>query len=200
MQHILDECRKNLGEAPRKFSLLDRWKYLKIEQPSWCASNNDEMLRFFEQRENMLRNGILTFGCVVQANQLMFTEGKHNCPGEVVYSLEDCTNIAALRRVAHALYDLKGTQPEGEVEACFAEYLTDERIRVYGLRIPESVFAPFACLDSTIFFARHHLPDGKLSLGYFPILVNAQEPRTVMVVPSRYWPQSFQEMWRRGDD
>jgi hypothetical protein len=39
------------------------------------------------------------------------------------------------------------------------------------------------------------LPDGKLSLPYFPVVMNEKHPGAIMVLPSRWWLKAFSELW-----
>src|SRR5690242_17380421 len=106
-QQLLAGCRQAFGSPPRRFSLLDRLTYLNTKRPIWCNSS-DQLSRFFEGRNALLRDGMVAWGHIVQANQLMFRPGPHNCPGEVVYSNSPTVDIdlADLSDIAHRLFDL----------------------------------------------------------------------------------------------
>ena len=196
MQKILDDCRKKFGDAPRTFGWWDEMSYLTIKRPPWCTSS-DKLSVFFSLQKEILRHGTLTWCHLVQANQLMFKDVPNNCPGEVVFSLNENPNLLALEQTAHAMYRLKNTKPDDSEKAVIAHRLTDEMERSYDAPVPESISHAPNYFSSVIFFGRHHLPNRKLSLSQFPILVHRKEPRAVMVLPSRYWPQSFVQEWNR---
>jgi hypothetical protein len=114
----------------------------------------------------------------------------------VVYSLQDDgATPKALRKVGRKLYALKGTTPHAAELEAYAKYLTNERIRAFGIPVPPSISPDLDCLTSTIFFVRKHLPVPYLANAYFPILVSPRDPKIVMVVPSRYWSWRMVLMW-----
>jgi len=48
---------------------------------------------------------------------------------------------------------------------------------------------------SVMLVHRKHLADGKLSLPYFPVVMNDKHPGAIMILPSRWWPTWFKELW-----
>jgi len=196
MQQILEQCRAAIGPAPRRFGFLDRAGYLSIARPAWCGSR-DGLSQFFASRGELLREGEVVWGHVVQANTLLFKPGPHNCPGEVAFCPDPArvVDIEELEFVAHSLFDLKGTQPAPGPLRTFAEHLTNERTRAFGLEVPASISPLLDCEVSTIFFARRHLPGGVLSCPFFPILLLPRAPHLVMVLPARYWPPPLLRLW-----
>lgn len=48
---------------------------------------------------------------------------------------------------------------------------------------------------SVMLVHRKHLPDGKLSLPYFPLVMNDKHPGDIMILPSRRWPTWLREHW-----
>lgn len=195
---ILLECRANFGAAPRSFSFWDRANYMKVSRPLWLLlSPRDQLQTLFRHRKSLLENGVVVWGQVVQANQLLFSPGKTDCPGELVYSLEEHRDARPdfLREVAAALFALKGTDPDDPEEQRVAEYLTNERIRVFGLPVPRSICPQKDCRMSTTLFTRRHLPAGRLCQGILPVIVNPAEPHIALPLPERYWPEDFLDKW-----
>jgi hypothetical protein len=170
--------------------------YHGIAEPGWAKG--DDLHRFFTNAPALLRDGYVTWGHFVQANELLFAPGPHNCPGEVIYAADPRAPLppANLEHIARALFDLKGTAPAAAEERTIADYLANERIRVFGLPVPNSFDARAPCRISTVFFERRHLPDRKLTLSYFPLLISGREDGAAMVAPARYWPPSFVRLWR----
>jgi hypothetical protein len=191
----LRRCARALGEAPRRFPLLHRFSYLRIQPPRWVKDRDDDLSRFFSTTNRLLTSGRLTWGCLVQANQLLFEPGPDDCPGEVLYSTESSCSLASLREVASAVYELKGTQQPDPAFAKISQYLANELTRVFGLQVPTLVSGTTSAAISTTFFVRRHLPRGVLALPWFPLLVLDRPPHTAMVVPSRYWSESFVDLW-----
>lgn len=196
MQKALDECRTNFGPPGRAFSFWERLSYLRIKCPSWC-SDTDDLTIFFRHKDRLLENGEVVWGHIVQANSLLFSPGKDNCPGEMVYvpNPKAVVDPQELATVASRLFDLKGTEPGDPGLASIANYITDERIRVYGLRVPSAVSPRLTCAVSTVFFARHHLPQRQLCSPLMPIIISVEKPRVVMPLPARYWPEELVQWW-----
>jgi hypothetical protein len=99
--------------------------------------------------------------------------------------------------MAQTLFSLKGTQPADPSERAVADHLTNEMTRAFGLPVPAHLSAPHRCQLSTVFFARKHLPERKLSGSAVPLLVSPDGDGTVMVVPARYWPKRLVREWRQ---
>lgn len=197
MQDLLQECSRNFGNAPRQLSLWDRLIYLRIPKPAWLKNRTDDLTTIFQHLDATFSNGVVVWGHIVQANRLMFEAGKDDCPGEVVYSIEDRARIEAteLQEIAHALFTLKGTSPSNTDLIPIADYLTDEMIRVFGLEVPRSVSPVFRCKISTTFFARKHLPGRRLCTPFLPLVVNTQVPHVAMPLPEKYWPKNLLNWW-----
>lgn len=198
MANPIHECIENFGPAPRRLSLWDRLTYFRIARPSWLRRNpSDRLKSLFDNFYMLFTKGTVVWGHIIQANRLLFQPGVSDCPGELVYSLADAerVNPDRLRHVAKQLFDLKGTVPQDSELAPIAEYLTNERIRVFGLPVPKTLSPNLRCHISTTFFVRKHLPQRRLCNPVLPIIVNSIEPYFAMPLPARYWPQQFIERW-----
>jgi hypothetical protein len=200
MSDALHACIDNFRPAPRHQSLWDRLTYFRIPRPRWLRENpSDRLTTLFQNLHTLFAEGTVVWGHIVQANTLLFQDGVHDCPGELVYSLADAERVdpEQLREVAYELYSLKGTEPQDSDRASIAEYLTNERIRVFGLPVPKTISPQLPCRISTTFFVRKHLPLRRLCKQVLPIVVNPQEPYVAMPFPARYWPQSFIDSWSK---
>ncbi len=200
MNQTIRKCISNFGDAPRRFSLLDRLTYLQVSKPAWLRSNpTDKLSIHFNNLSSVFTNGMITWGHVIQANVMMYEAGSIDCPGELVYSIEDAERVDTehLQCVARELFRLKGTEPGDPKLLSIARYLTDERIRVFGLQVPTCISPLISYRISTTYFLRKHLPNGRLCSPLLPILVNPEEPHIVTPLPKRYWPQEFVEWWQK---
>ena len=200
MIKFLAACRKNFGKAPRSFSFWKRLTYLRIPKPLWLRANpSDKLKTLFDHVDDLYSNGVVVWAHVVQANQLMFQAGSENCPGEVVYSLLDPRSIEleTLQDVAQSLFSLKGTSPDDPNLFSIADYLTNERIRVFGLDVPSTISPQIPFKISTTFFVRKHLPGGKLSTPILPVIVSKNKPHVVLPLPQKYWPDELIDWWAR---
>ena len=197
IQPWLSGCIENFGEAPRRFCLRDRLGYLRLPKPLWlCLDPFDELRTLFRNHRTLLADGKVVWGYIVQANYLLHEEGNDNCPGEIVYSLDEGNGVdhIYLGQLASELFALKGTRPSDPELLRIAEYLTDEEIRVFGLSVPSSISVAH-CQLSTTLFVRKHLPKRHLRAPLLPVVVNPKEPYVVMPLPERYWPEDLVEWW-----
>lgn len=198
MDDLLRKCIHNFGGPPRAVSLWDRISYLRVPKPRWLLLYpGDKLTTHFQNLKTLFSEGIVVWGHVIQANELMFEDGPHSCPGEVVYSIDDSDVVDQeyLQGVAMELYRLKGTKPSDPELLRIADYLTNERIRVFGWPVPSSISPSIRCKISTTYFFRKHLPKRRLCTSLLPVIVNRQEPHTATVLPERYWPRELVEWW-----
>ena len=199
MENWLHQCRTAFGEPPRRFGFWERYGYLRIPKPKWCT-RADLMSQIFRAQKRILRDGLVVWGHLIQANMLLFKPGPMDHPGEVVYCPERLRRVDPdeLATVAHRLGSLKGTSPRDENLRSIADYLTNERIRVFGLEVPRSVSPRLRCMISSVQFRRLHLPAQRLRKGLFPIVVLPESPRLAIVLPARYWPEELVAWWSAG--
>lgn len=194
----LKRCRDNFGEKPRRFTWWDRFNYLKVAKPAWMRQNPEDKLNpLIDSVPQLFQQGTVVWGQVIQANAALFSDGPDNCPGEVVYSLADASKfgLEELVDVARQIADLKGTEPDSPDLAEIAHYLTDEYIRVHGLKVPKAVSQRLPCRISTTYFVRKHLPHNKLLGGILPIVVNPKPPHYAIPLPSKYWSSDLILNW-----
>jgi len=195
---IIDACEENFGRGSREFSFWKRLTYLRVPKPFWLyLDKSDKLMTLFEHVDDLLREGVIVMGHIIQVNQWMFSRGMLNCPGEVIYSLTDRYRVDPmyLGEVAHALHELKGTEPADRELAPIAEYLTDELIRVFGLVVPAKVSPDFRCQISTTLFVRKHLQKKRVCAPLLPMLVSPREPNVAMPLPAKYWPRNLVAWW-----
>jgi hypothetical protein len=203
MTSLLEQCRRSLGPAPRRFSLWDRWTSLRIAKPlSILLDGTDKLQNFFWYYQDVLRDGVVTWGHVIQANAGLYRPGRGDCPGEVVYcsNLDDEPDADRLEAVAERLYALKTSEFDDPELDKIAGYLADERVRVFGLEVPASLSGPMPCAISTVYFARRQLPGGRLTGTLLPVVVSPRAPRVVVVLPARFWPDPMIDRWLAAGD
>jgi len=169
--------------------------YPKIPMPSWAV--NDPLARLWKDFPTLLKAARVVWAHIVQANELLFQRGSQDCPGEVVYDPRGLKEAGDLAVVAEQLFSLKGTKPFDSELVAVADHLTSERSRVFGRPVPKKI-SEYPLRFSTIFFCRKHLPNRRLSLPCFPILVNEECLGSVMVLPSRWWPAELIDVWKEA--
>jgi hypothetical protein len=198
MNDPIDECAARFGIAPRAFSFWDRNVYLRVPKPSLLSEHPaDELHTIFQGAPRLFTNGVVVWGHIIQANHLMFQDGNDDCPGELVYSLEDRQSVDPeyLQTVSTKLGALKGSKPESPGLAEIADYLTKEYVRVFGLLAPPEVSPRFRCRISTTFFVRKHLPRRRICGPLLPVVVHPKEPYIAMPLPQKYWPKELVDWW-----
>lgn len=164
--------------------------YLQIIPPSWMQ--NPEYPAYLEQLNHLshlYQNGRVVMAHIVQANRLLFSDDNaHSCPAEIVYDINGKTSIDELSQVAHQLFGLKHTTPDDPELQKYAEHITNERTQLFS-RVPK-VLTDKELVATTMFIWRPHLPNGILSLGYFPILISDTHQGIATVLPARFWKDS----------
>ncbi len=178
--------------------------YFQIQPPPWIAG--DDLEKLFGHYATLLEEGRVVWAHIIQVNEALFEHGDKGHPGEIVYDPSGALSLGELAPVAEALFALKGqsatlnaSDPEQSPLRRIADYLENERIRVFGIPVPVQI-SKHQLLISTIFFERAHLPDRKLSLSCFPVLISNRCPGAAMVLPSRWWPADFIALWQQLEE
>jgi hypothetical protein len=166
--------------------------YVRLPPPPWIAS--DELRRLIDDHPKLLLEGRVVWGHLVQANNALFAPGAEDSPAEVVYDPSGRLAPEHLAPIARQLFKLKGTRLADADEARIAEHLTAEFTRAFAMPVPRGI-AGDGLLLSTILVARKHLPNQRLSMGYFPILISDACPGSTMILPGRWWPHALAEEW-----
>ncbi len=205
MDLILSECDANLGFPPRLFSAWDRLTYLKLPRPSWIRDappDTEPLQLLFDGYLELLESGSVTWGYVVQTNDLLYRPGGDNYPATLIYFRDPdrWPGPEPLAEIAHQVLELKGTQPEDPEEIEVVDHLNDPTDRAFGLPVPRSLNLPADCLIATTYIARKHLPVPILLNPLLPTVVGDGTPTLVAPLPSRFWSAEFVSTWMAGDD
>jgi hypothetical protein len=197
MQEWLDECRSLFGNPPRSFGLWERYIYLRFPTPDWCKEK-DQINRVLRAREQILREGNVVWGCLIQANNRMFKRGSMDHGGEFVFCPDPSKTVdpAYLAEIARRVFALKGTNQTDHELAWIANYLLNERIRVFGCPVPNSITDGLECEISTIPIRRAHVPGHFLRASTLPLVVLPGKPRLALILPSKYWPGGLKQWWK----
>lgn len=193
MSHI----KKKIGSPPRKFGLIDKLFKLRIIKPDWDWKS-EEISKTVVNWEKVFHHGHLAWGQIIQVNTLLFEEGNENCPGELLIDpFPDENSIEKLQMIANHLYSLKGNSNQiNDLESKeFAQYLENQLIRVYGLKVPKDIGSNDNLFVSTVYFQRKHLMRRKIMNGLIPVLYLNEDPKVVVMVPYQYWSDHFKEWW-----
>ncbi len=196
MQQLLAECRQDFGLPGRSFSLWDQLTYLRTGRPAWC-DRSDRLGLFFKSRNDLLKHGQVVWGHVVQANVALFTSGLFDSAANIVFPSDPSVVVdpAELAEAADRLFELGGTAPLDRELATLAKHLSDDFDRAFGVPVPHSLSPEFELLMSSSVIARRHLPRRRLCCPLLPIIVSPGKPKTIMPLPSRYWPEELVDWW-----
>lgn len=177
----------NLGIPPSQLSWFQRLTLRLITRPSWMRRHGASGLnRFLAAEPDLKKNGIVVPGTIVQANNLLFQPGKWDHPGELLFSLSQTLDGAALRNLARELYCLKGERRRDPEEAFFSDHLANEMTRVVGAKVPKRLCPAEDTYVSTAIFYRAHLPGGVIQPSIYPVLVSPNS-LVAMILPVKYW-------------
>lgn len=180
---------------PRRPGLLERL-YLRVSPPRWCRK--DDLIAVFKDREKLLSEGRIVLAVLVQANIRLYERGADDHPANVLYTTEPDagSHIAEMLATAHRIFSLKNTKPEDADELRFARMVSYELGRDFRVTVPERLSGGLDLTYTTIMVHRKHLPEGRLTTPYFPLLIH-DETRASMILPARYWPEEFLKGWIR---
>lgn len=166
--------------------------YVQIRPPEWI--HGDQLERLFQDYPTLLSQGRVVWAHLVQANNALFKFGMDDAPAEILYDPRGLLGPEELAPIAHKLFLLKNTRPSEPESAQIAAHLTAEITRAFSMKVPSSISSAGLCL-STLFIARAHLPNRRLSLSYFPVLVSDLCAGSTMILPGRWWPKALAEKW-----
>ncbi|MCP4695128.1 MAG: hypothetical protein GY859_44280, partial [Desulfobacterales bacterium] len=197
MAALLQKTRARFGYAPRSFSLGQRL-YNHIRIPSAMRDVADGAYKFIYRDQNLLMNrGRVVWGHIIQANELLFKPGPHDCPAAVVFSLDPWyeNNLARLESIAHDLYNLKAEKKGDREIDFFADVLRDEGTPMFSTVIPKAITGKIPVFYTTIVVHRKHLPVNYLNSVWFPLLINPIKTVAAMILPARYWDPDLINFW-----
>lgn len=167
--------------------------------PVWVSLNNDPLSYLFEHVDALLCEGRVVWGRLVQANNDLFQpKFCFGAPAEVIYDPQGRAEPQELEQVARQLFQYKASgesYAEDEELRSYVQHLRDEYTRKFDLTLPASVL-PYPLKLSGTYFDQRQLPNGMLSLGYFPLLIHDQHPGAVLPLPYTLWPAEFAAAWR----
>lgn len=197
----LREMERRLRELVKDASRND-WSHLRMVPPGWLGKK-DELWPLIENQDLLLKEGTVVWGRIVQANSLLFTPDLYrDCPATVIFSEDpnDAHPPEVLEDIARSLFRLKSrTEFQDGEEQRYGHMLADERIRGLDWYAPTSLSRGRKVRSTTILLPRKHLLAYQLAQSMFPILIHPKVP-TVILLPERFWSDSFREWWMEGAD
>jgi hypothetical protein len=187
MRDLLDRVRR---ETPRF--------YLQAAIPVLKSYRGDALEQLWSCQNELLTQGKLVWGALIQANSALMMPGDFHLPGEVVCSPDPIfdTQPELLVEVASRIYDLKHTRPDDLDLRVVADHITDEMHRSLCERIPTQLTDGRVVVRYTVIFYREHLPTRMLGPSrLMPILVHGRH-NLAMILPGPLWSPELKEDWK----
>ena len=194
-EQILAHTRDVAGPAPRKIKHLGG---LVWPMPQWLAADaNDPLHAIYDDQEKLLSRGHIVWGCVVQANRLLFERGPDDSPAAIIYSTDPYFDARPdeLVEIADELFLVKGEEAEPDLMD-FSRILEEETTRAMRLAVPKRLAGGREVTYTSIVVRRIDLPDGYLVDAMFPLLVLPEETARALIVPWEWWSLAMVAMWR----
>lgn len=139
--------------------------------------------------ENLLCEGTVVWGSVVQANVGIFQPGGNDLPATYIFSTEDYfkNNPPHLLEISNRIFKLKETESGDTLIDETAERITDEYKDSCGYPIPYRLTEGHDVYMSSVFLFRSYLPERRLTSRILPLLVNIPYNGLALPLPLNFW-------------
>ncbi|MCP4152879.1 MAG: hypothetical protein GY757_34420 [bacterium] len=204
MKDLIEKTRNIAGPAPRSFT-AEQKEYNHLVPPDWMDLEKEVrgLSALYKEREQLLTWGSIVWGCLVQANAILFKKGSDDCPGAVVFSMVPYYDefVDDLNKVAKSLFSMKEVDPDALAPELkdFGRVITDEYESLFNAPVPTALSDERKTVMTSLMIHRKHLPNGILSLGRFPLLVMPGHLQSAMILPFQYWAPELFEEWCAGN-
>lgn len=163
--------------------------------PDWLAKDKTNLLNhLYQEIETLYLNGKVVYGCVVQANSILFDPDlKHVCaPALIVYSPDPYynTHLFELEEIARILFLIKKMRKNSLIPEMLdiRSIVKREKEYVYHILLPKELTHGKDVYLTTILIDTAHLPYQNLSnIRFFPLLILPDSLTSSMILPYWYW-------------
>ena len=172
---------------------------LRLPRPAWLT-DRDALSAVYDEEPSLIRQGDVCWGCIVQANEILFRLLPHvDCPADIIFSrdLRVAKDPGILRDIAYHLYSYKD-QPLDQVPQIWREaarIITDEYDRSALAFTIDYQGQPLSFRLIPVMIFRRHLPGRTLTGSLMPVLT-APGCRSALILPKRYWPKELTALWK----
>lgn len=188
-QEELDGMRKRYAQKPYATKRLPR--------PQWM--DQDELSILYEEQEQLFMEGSIHYGCIVQANTILFQGFPHkNCPANLIYSTDSIVDAdpKIIEQIANELYSYKGMKSSKIPKEYrkIVRVIKDELSReafVQNFKLPDGRWITIHFLSIMVF--RKHLPKRRLIGSLVPVIVEPSKFKSAMILPRKYWGSAFKK-------
>ena len=153
-----------------------------------------------EAYENLLCEGRVVWGSLVQANVGIFQPGVNDLPATYIFSTEDYfkNNPNHLLEISNRIFKLKGAISGDTLIDATAERITDEYKDSCGYPIPYRLTEGHDVYMSSVFLFRSYLPERRLTSRILPLLVNVPHNGLALPLPLNFWSDQMIEWISSG--
>ncbi len=195
-EQFLFDCRRLLDRYRR--SLLARLGLSRV----WPRTTAKQTPRVAQAYRELIRQGQMVWGAVVQANAGLTAQGPYDLPGIVVFSPSPYFDERpqGLLNIAMQVGLLKGRSAEfpGDPEMqAVAATISDEKNLAVNRLLPPRLTGGHEVYLTWMTFHRNSLPRGILASGLLPVLICPPQTPIVIVLPLPFWSAGLRASWGR---
>ncbi len=156
----------------------------------------DILLTILKDQKQLFEGGAVIWGCVVEANKLLYDPNNHHTlPAAVIYST-DASRETELEQIEVIAKDLqKGGDPDDKELQDFILTTKMDHERILRKELPNRYTYGRAVFYATCLVSPQHLPTGCLTHSFLPLVINFDATEAAMILPSRFWPQRLISFW-----
>jgi len=187
-----------LGPAPRTFPRETR-RDIAFARPPWLEAN-DPLSDAVRKFDRLLSEGSLTWGCVVQANNILWQPGHQAAPAVIVHGLDpDIDPLPSiLEIVAQRVASIREQQPVDPGWSQIARVISNDLSRETRVPLPRSLAMGLSLGLSTVLVVPDHLPKPRLAAPILPVLLHPSLT-PVIVLPALLWGDDLEQAWLEWD-
>lgn len=189
MKEFMLKTRENYYKAQKNF-MFSLYKTNKIVKQKWMILPLDPYYKAtYRDSKELFKKGKIAIASIVQANNMIYRDGKVNCPAVVVYS-EDTyydENPRELEKIAEYLFNIKGEKVEDKDIQFIADNLAEEKTPIFNYELEGKYTNNRKVFLTYILVHREHLNNKALNLKFIPIIVNREITEATAIVPINYW-------------
>lgn len=183
---------KHLNKMRNKY-LFSQIIKLDIIKPKWLMNQENILNEIYDKPYNLLRNPVINYGCIIQANTLLFDKNdNHDCPATFITSDSEYINKQPeiLESLANDIYKYKNTElgfvPDNlkSIVRCIQDE-HDFKEYVNKIEFKDGNVANVYIIS--IMVIRKHLPKGYLNKRIYPLITNYKSSVTALILPCKYW-------------